>query len=143
MSAVSREDIEAAVYAAIGEILETTAFELVDPCEPCAPAPDARGATIELVGPPNCHLALWIDEAEARALASATLGEDALDEPLVDATVGELANMIAGHVASRLWTDVCFRLSSPRVGPPDAACTLTVAGEHGKLAVTFAVEEAA
>ena len=129
-----------ALAAAVVEILEVSAFELADLVDPTAPPADALGATLVFHGPPSGTMRMWIDPAEARAFTAAALG---LDEPTADAVadaVRELANMIAGHVLGRVWTDVCVGLDGAVLGAPDGgAYPVQLAGEHGRIAVALDV----
>lgn len=133
--------VDEALAAAVMEILEVSAFELADLVEPTAPPADALGATLVFHGPPSGTMRMWIDAAEARAFTAAALGQDEATPAALADAVRELANMIAGHVLGRVWTDVCVALDGAVLGAPEpgAAYPVQLAGEHGRIAVALDV----
>jgi len=133
---IDREALDAAIEAAVVDILEVNAFELGERADVEDVPGDALTARLRFHGPPSGHLVLWIDPAEARALAAALLGTDEVDAATVRDTVAELANMIAGHVLSRVFLDTCIGLDHAEVGVAiTEACHLQVMGEHGRIGV--------
>ena len=133
---IDREALDAAIEAAVVDILEVNAFELGERAAVEDVPGDALTARLRFHGPPSGHLVLWIDPAEARALAAALLGTDEVDAATVRDTVAELANMIAGHVLSRVFLDTCIGLDHAEVGVAiTEACHLQVMGEHGRIGV--------
>ncbi len=134
-------EVAEALAAAIVEILEVSAFELADLVEPTEPPADALGATLVFHGPPSGTMRMWIDAAEARAFTAAALGQDEPTPAALADAIRELANMIAGHVLGRVWTDVCVALDGAVLGAPDsgAAYPVQLAGEHGRIAVALEV----
>jgi hypothetical protein len=84
---------------------------------------------------------VWIDAAEARAFAVATLGCDDPEPAVVADAVRELTNMIAGHVLGRVWPDVCIALDGAALGAasPADAYAVHVTGDHGRIAVGMEV----
>lgn len=131
-----------AVAAAVAEILEVSAFELADVVD-AIPAPgDAVAASIAFHGPPSGTMRMWIDAAEARAFTIAALGCDAPAPAVVDDAVRELANMIAGHVLGRMWTDTCIGLDGAQLGTVDraAAYPVQLTGDHGRIAIWMEID---
>ncbi len=130
-----------ALHAAVSEILEVNAFELAEPGDAAA-APDlAIGASLTFRGPVAGTLRLWIEPSEARAYAAASLGLDDVEPAVIADAVAELANMIAGHVLSRTWSEVCIALDHAVIGAPDPGVTtpVVVMGEHGRIGVDLVV----
>lgn len=130
-----------ALVAAVTEVLEVAAFELADPTEPTAAPPDAVATSLQFHGPPSGAVRMWIDPAEARAFAVATLGDDDPAPAVIDDAVRELTNMIAGHVLTRVWPEVCIALDGAELGAVGHAETYAVhlTGEHGRIAVGMEV----
>ena len=130
-----------ALVAAVTEILEVAAFELGDAAAPVAPPDDAVATTIAFHGPPSGTVRVWIDAAEARAFAVATLGCDDPEPAVIADAVRELTNMIAGHVLGRVWPDVCIALDGAALGAASPADTYAVhvSGDHGRIAVGMEV----
>ncbi|MBK7195967.1 MAG: chemotaxis protein CheX [Myxococcales bacterium] len=133
--------IAEALVAAVTEVLEVAAFELADLAEPTAPPPDAVATSLKFHGPPSGAVRMWIDPAEARAFAVATLGCDDPEPAVVDDAVRELTNMIAGHVLGRAWPDVCIALDGAELGAAGSVDAYAVhfTGEHGRIAVGMEV----
>ncbi len=139
---IDQAALDAAVELAVTEILEVSAFEIAerDEADRAAPASDALTARLGFHGGRSGTLRLWIEPAEARALASALLGDGGLDDAMVADTVAELANMVAGHVLSRVFIDTCIALDHATVDAEPAAPTaLCFIGEHGRIGVTLEV----
>ena len=130
-----------AVVAAVAEVLEVAAFELVDPADPTAPPPDAVATSLAFHGPPSGAVRMWIEPAEARAFAVATLACDDPAPSVIDDAVRELTNMIAGHVLTRVWPEVCIALDGAALGAagPAEAYAVHLVGEHGRIAVGMEV----
>lgn len=137
---IAQEVLDAAVEAAVVDILEVNAFELGERGE-TEPVPDeVMTAQLSFHGPPSGRLHMWIEPAEARALAAALLGTDELDPAMIKDTVAELANMIAGHVLSRVFVDDCIGLDHAEVGVTlQAPCGLQIVGEHGRIGIGMEV----
>lgn len=132
--------VDAALVEAVTEILEVTAFELADVIEAGAPPPDAIGATIAFHGPPSGVMRMWIEPGEARAFAASALGLDDPTAGAIEDAVRELANMIAGHVLGRLWTEVCVGLDGAQLAAvDDRPYPVQLAGEHGRIAIAMEV----
>lgn len=130
-----------ALVAAVTEVLEVAAFELADPAEPVAPPPDAVATSLAFHGPPSGAVRMWLDPAEARAFAVATLGCDDPEPAVIDDAVRELTNMIAGHVLTRAWPEVCIALDGAEFGAagPAEVYGVYLTGEHGRIAVGMEV----
>lgn len=144
MSELSLSDpaVSEALHAALAEILEVYAFELCEPCDPDLAPGDAIVATIGFRGPPDGALYLWIEPAEARAYAAATLGVDEVGDAELSDAVAELANVVAGHVLSRMFTEACVAIDHARVGgpAPDTATPVVVMGDHGRIGVAMRLD---
>lgn len=137
---IDQAALDAAVEAAVAEILEVNAFELAERGEAAPPPAGALTARLQFHGPPSGALHMWIEEGEARALTEALLGAVELDPALIADAVAELANMIAGHVLSRVYGDACVGLDHAEVGiDMAAACGLMMVGEHGRIGVHLEV----
>ncbi|MCE9574676.1 MAG: chemotaxis protein CheX [Deltaproteobacteria bacterium] len=133
------------LHAALAEILEVNAFELTEPCDPDVAPPDAIGASIAFRGPPSGTLYLWIEPAEARAYAATSLGLDEVEPAVLADAIAELANVVAGYVLSRLWSEVCIAIDHAVVGAARAGVPtpVVVMGEHGRIGVAMEVTGAA
>ncbi len=138
---IAQAVLDDAVEAAVVDILEVSAFEIAERGE-LGPAPaSALTARLAFHGPHAGWLRMWIDPAEARALASALLGADELEPAMIADAVAELANMIAGHVLSRVFVDACIGLDRAEVGVElTAPCGLVIVGEHGRIGVSLEVD---
>lgn len=137
---IDRAQLAEALELAVSEILEVSAFELCERVEAAPLADDAFTARLAFQGPPSGSLALWIERAEARALAVALLGADDPDDGLIGDTVAELANMIAGHVLSRVFGDHRIALDRAHLAVAlTVPYQLVVAGEHGRIGIALEV----
>lgn len=129
-----------ALELAVSEILEVSAFEMCERVDEAPLADDSLTAHLTFHGPPSGSLSLWIEPAEARALAVALLGADDPDDSIVADTVVELANMVAGHVLSRVFCEQRIALDRAVLGATlTGAPGLVVAGEHGRIGIRFEV----
>lgn len=138
MSAVDQEQLDAAVEAAVTEILEVSAFDLAERVDAGEVPAAAITAALAFHGPPSGVLRMWIEPAQARAVTAALLGDGDHDPSLIADTVAELANMIAGHVLSRMFADVCVAIERAAVGGAAAGpYPLQLAGGAGRIGLAL------
>ena len=130
-------EIQAALSAAVEEVLETMCFTTVLAYEP-GPAQTPPSAetplpaeappppvTLDLrfAGNPSGRFRVGLPASLARMLAVAFLGrepEEVSDSEAVD-VAGELSNMICGSVLSRLESKSIFQITHPELVPSGAA----------------------
>ena len=115
--------MQTALRESVGEVLEKMFFISAFEEPPSQPASFRPCLTAQLAfdGDPPGSLALRATCVAARSIAADFLGEDpdALSARQVEEVVCELANMICGAVLSRVESRAVFRLSSPRIVPPE------------------------
>ncbi len=118
-----------------------------DPGAP--PAGRELMARVDFVGAPSGWLTLRAGLESARSLAADFLGEDQesiADEQATD-VFAELANIVCGAVLTRTERSSTFRLSSPRISPPQERSASEDGSEYvvtlanGPLAVFLKMEE--
>ena len=126
-------EIQAALSAAVEEVLETMCFTTVlayargaSPAE-VGPRAEAGSPPLSLdlsfAGNPSGRFRLALPASLARVLAVAFLGREPQEVSASDAVdvAGELSNMICGSVLSRLESKSIFQITHPESVPCAAA----------------------
>ncbi len=109
--------IHAALAAAVADVLESMFF--IEALGEVSEDPDASAVAVEIQfdGDPPGSFQMRLAHGAAKCIAANFLGEDAgsVNERQSADVALELANMICGAVLSRLESNACFRLDSPRI----------------------------
>jgi hypothetical protein len=153
-------DVQAALAAAVEEVLETMCFSAVFSSSEAAlpeatvPEPNDRSlltARLRFEGNPSGEFQLAIPMGPARTVGSGFLGKDEaeISEEQTREVVCELANMFCGSALSRLEAGSIFRLSHPELLPSDSGPSFDPAGiarwfelESGGLTASFSFQQA-
>jgi len=125
-------EIQAALAAAVEEVLETMCFATVLASDEGVVPPDAESgeppltAELRFQGDPPGGCLVCVPLKLARVVGAGFLGRE--EEELSDAQAGEvvceLANMICGAALSRLESKTTFRITHPELIAPEGGASV-------------------
>lgn len=142
------QNLDQLLASAVSSVLETMFFS--EPLGSCDPIEDDSDMQTRLAfsGDVSGTFAVRISANSARNMAASFLGEfdEAITESQIGETMCELTNILCGSVLSKLGSQACFDLSSPRVlradnGPLTCTpvCQQSFAVENGTMTVSLFV----
>jgi len=130
-------EIQAALAAAVEEVLETMYFSTVLASADGAAPSEGGGApaiTVKLrfEGSPSGGFRVSVPLTLARVVSAGFLGreEAEVSDSQAEEVVGELANMICGSVLSRLQSDATFQITHPELTPTEPGVGFEGAGAN-------------
>ena len=149
---MSERKLQSLLAPAVNDVLETMFFsENFGPSEHDSSIPDLE-VHVAFLGATSGNVGVRISKPSARCLAASFLGvsEDSLSDMQTTQVVCELTNMLCGCVVSKLASQGCFALDSPRLSPspseqpkdiPDIEQTFAI--ERGTLTVSLSMSPSA